>query len=184
MERRRGKRKKRSEPIRPDVRHSRLCSTGDEFVGIPVRGFPNYVIHKDGSLLNVLTGKKKKYSCKNGYFFCWLHHHGVKKMFYCHRLLAEHFIPNPNQHKYVDHIDGVTTNNELKNLRWCSQSANLRNQKKKRRNGLRGCYYHRQNNRWCSRIKVDKKTINLGCYATEREANLAYEKARERYFNE
>lgn len=39
----------------------------------------------------------------------------VKKI---HRLLAENFIPNPNNFKHVRHIDGNRLNNNLNNLEW------------------------------------------------------------------
>ncbi len=46
---------------------------------------------------------------------------------YIHRLIAEYFIPNPSNYKYVDHIDGNRTNNDIKNLRWCTASMNRLN---------------------------------------------------------
>lgn len=42
-----------------------------------------------------------------------------------HRLLAETYIPNPNNYKYVNHIDGDRLNNDLDNLEWCTQKHNL-----------------------------------------------------------
>jgi hypothetical protein len=41
-----------------------------------------------------------------------------------HRLLAEHFILNPHNHKVINHIDGNRQNNELSNLEWCTYSQN------------------------------------------------------------
>ena len=37
---------------------------------------------------------------------------------YIHRLVATHFVPNPNKYKYVEHIDGDLKNNNADNLRW------------------------------------------------------------------
>lgn len=43
-----------------------------------------------------------------------------------HRLVAQNFIPNPNNLPQVNHIDGNKNNNFYKNLEWCSQSDNIR----------------------------------------------------------
>ena len=44
-----------------------------------------------------------------------------------HRILARHFIPNPDDLPQVDHIDRNPLNNALENLRWVSSSENMRN---------------------------------------------------------
>lgn len=42
-----------------------------------------------------------------------------------HRLVAESFIPNPNNLPCVNHIDGDRSNNSVENLEWVSYSDNL-----------------------------------------------------------
>ena len=44
-----------------------------------------------------------------------------------HRILARHFIPNPDNLPCVDHIDRNKTNNSIGNLRWVSAGENNRN---------------------------------------------------------
>ena len=50
-----------------------------------------------------------------------------RKDCFIHRLVAETFIPNPENKPCVDHIDGDRTNNNLTNLRWVSHKENCNN---------------------------------------------------------
>ena len=44
-----------------------------------------------------------------------------------HRILAKHFLPNPDNLPQVDHIDRNPLNNSIENLRWVSASDTMRN---------------------------------------------------------
>lgn len=49
------------------------------------------------------------------------------KTFLIHRLVAEAFLPNPNNYPVIDHIDTNPLNNVVNNLKWCTQSDNCKN---------------------------------------------------------
>ena len=53
--------------------------------------------------------------------------HLNRRTYRLHRILAKHFLPNPDDLPQVDHIDRIKTNNSIENLRWVTTSENLRN---------------------------------------------------------
>lgn len=53
---------------------------------------------------------------------------GINHMYAVHRLVAQAFVPNPNNKPQVDHIDSNPENNKATNLRWVTQEEQLRNE--------------------------------------------------------
>lgn len=51
---------------------------------------------------------------------------GKRHTFISHRVTAEHFIPNPENKKQVNHKDGIRWNNWVQNLEWNTCSENIR----------------------------------------------------------
>lgn len=56
------------------------------------------------------------------------------KKYRIHRLVAEIFIPNPDNKPFVDHIDGDRYNNRADNLRWVTSTENNRHLSETRKN--------------------------------------------------
>ena len=59
-----------------------------------------------------------------GYLRVGLSKKGKRKMFSVHRLVAETFIPNPNNYSQVNHKDENKQNNKVDNLEWCTPKYN------------------------------------------------------------
>ena len=81
----------------------------------------NYIVYKDGRIWSKQRNKFMKIQItKNGY--CQLHINKVP--LYLHRILAECFIPNPENKRTINHKDGNKQNNNLNNLEWMTHSEN------------------------------------------------------------
>ena len=63
--------------------------------------------------------------CKDGYLIVRLYKNGKGKPFYIHKLVALHFIPNPNNFPQINHRDENKSNNCVSNLEWCTRKYNM-----------------------------------------------------------
>jgi hypothetical protein len=90
-----------------------------------VSGFCNYEISDDGCVYNKCGTVIKPFISKQGYYRVSLYNNGRYHKFQLHRLVAEHFIPNPHNLPQVNHKDGNKLNNNVYNLEWCTQSDNI-----------------------------------------------------------
>lgn len=94
----------------------------------PVKGFEGlYDISDQGCVRNT----RNRYLLKlqnsgNGYFKVQLCKKGKVYRVWVHRLVAEAFVPNPQQFPVVDHIDCNKRNNLASNLEWVTQKENSR----------------------------------------------------------
>lgn len=89
-----------------------------------------YTVDDAGNVYSEITGKTRRKGVlkpytKNGYFAVNLFKNGKSKHFYVHRLIAMTFIPNPNNCRYINHIDCDKKNNDVSNLEWCTQKQNI-----------------------------------------------------------
>ena len=95
-----------------------------EFVEIPSE--PGFEVNRIGQVRKIGCDEVKKLTPHtNGYLRTKCNGH----LCLVHRLVAETFIPNPNQLPQVDHINNNRTDNNYTNLRWCSSSENQFNRK-------------------------------------------------------
>lgn len=69
---------------------------------------------------------KHTFSDKVGYIKTNLYKMGKHKQVYIHRLVAEAFIPNPENKPAVNHINGIKSDNRVCNLEWVTVSENTK----------------------------------------------------------
>lgn len=75
----------------------------------------------------------------------------------------------------IDHIDGDTLNNKIENLRDVPHAINRRNSAINKNNttGVAGVIWHERLQRWMAQMRVGRRTVYLGVYATLHEATIA-----------
>lgn len=91
-----------------------------------IKIFDRYEITKDGKVINKITRKQKSTFIGNGGYervSLWIDGKQYKESI--HRLVAQVFIPNPDNKPQVNHIDGNKLNNNVSNLEWCTREENM-----------------------------------------------------------
>jgi len=93
-----------------------------------IKDYENYLISTSGEVINSEKGFKTLTQHDNGkgYMGVGLSKNGKTTRFLVHRLVAQSFIPNPENKPCVNHIDENKSNNNLDNLEWATQSENVR----------------------------------------------------------
>lgn len=86
----------------------------------------DYIISDEGIIKNIATDRIiNPWLNNNSYYYVTLNLEGTRKNYRVHRLVAEKFIPNPNNLPQVNHKDGDKRNNKADNLEWCDSSYNV-----------------------------------------------------------
>jgi len=95
----------------------------------------------------------------DGYVRCTL----IKRLYSVHILVAQHFIPNPENKKEVNHIDRNRGNNHIDNLEWVSPRENVLHSMK--------IYAAKNNGRhWKSKLNADQVEYIRSTFRTQHTA--------------
>lgn len=91
-----------------------------------MKEYKGYLVDEELNIYNAITGNKlRPYIGADGYLQVVRTNNGKRHYQRVHVIYAHCFIPNPNNYKYINHIDSDKTNNALSNLQWCTNSQNV-----------------------------------------------------------
>jgi hypothetical protein len=146
-----------------------------------VQGFDRYEVSNFGSVRVIASQKiRKHYISHDGYCYMTLAS-DKKRSTKVHRLVAQAFLPNPENKPQVDHIDGNKQNNYVENLRWSTNSENMNAFRPLHVNNTSGhkcIHYSDKRKKYCFQKSINGKNTNLGRFDTLEEAL----EGREKYF--
>lgn len=104
----------------------------------------------------------------------------------CGKIVKIHrIIMNAKKGEEIDHINHNTLDNRKSNLRICTHSQNMMNQKKRNnKSGVKGVYWEAKDKRWRANIKINQKKKHLGMFKNIEDAASARKQAENKYFGE
>lgn len=92
----------------------------------PIKGFEGiYEVSSNGNVRNAKGRHLKPFMIRQGYLMVELFNHYERTHARVNRLVAEAFIPNPNNKSEVNHRNGDKTDNSVLNLEWATKSENM-----------------------------------------------------------
>lgn len=88
--------------------------------------YENYFVTKEGIVFNKHKKQLSPVNNGRGYLILNINIEGKRRCKAIHRIVAEAFIPNPNNLSEVNHLDGNRYNNNISNLEWITHGDNIK----------------------------------------------------------
>lgn len=147
-----------------------------------IKNFENYSVSNLGNVKNNNTNKILKQHNSHGYKL--VHLNG--KYLRVHRLVAEAFIPNPENKPCVDHKNNLRDDNRIDNLRWATIKENNQNTSISSRNksGYKGVNWDKRYKRWRASIFENGLKVHIGYFESLDDAIKARQKKANEVFGE
>lgn len=105
-------------------------------------------------------GILKQYVDRKGYLKVVLYKNNIPHYMTVHQIVAQTFIPNPENKETVNHINNIKTDNRVENLEWCTIKENLMHSHKQ----------HRQRINAVPILAINKKTGKQKRFFSQHEA--------------
>ena len=128
-----------------------------------------YQVSNKGRVKSLKYNKTKKEKVlkfgtnRYGYKYVVLSKDNTPKLKKVYRLVAEAFIPNPDNKPCIDHCNTIRTDDRVCNLRWCTYKENMNNEitKEKCRSGKLGKPSNNKGHKWTEKTRENHKKHNL-----------------------
>ena len=124
-----------------------------------INNYTNYLIYRDGRVWSKNSNRFLKAPVNSsGYLNINLYKDKVNETCSIHRLVAEHYIPNPDKLPQVDHRYRDKTDNRVENLSWVTRSENGQNKgiQKNNTSGHKNISYNKKRNTYRYRKMFNK----------------------------
>ena len=118
--------KRKSTPGGALIMQNNNITTNEKSKRKQIEGYEGYFIYEDGRVFSTKSDKFLKHNISScGYPSVELFNSEGSARKTIHRLVAEAFIPNPNNYPQINHIDENKLNPSVENLEWCTAKYNM-----------------------------------------------------------